>query len=80
MEMGTPAEMDIGGQAPQTDGHGSQALTGLPPTKTGRWGLLWNKEGLCRYPLSGSPSHASPPSAVRLKKKKVVVVKGRVEM
>lgn len=79
MEMGTPAEMDIGGQAPQMDGHGSKALTGLPPTKPGRWGLLWNKEGPCRCPMSRAPSHASP-SAVRLKKKKVVVAKGWVEM
>lgn len=77
--MGTLPEMDIGGQAPQTDGHGSRALTGLPLTKPGRWGLHWKSEEPCHCLLSGVTSHTSPPSAVRLKNK-VVVVKGWVEM
>lgn len=43
--MGTLPEMDIGGQAPQTDGQGSRAVTGLPLTKPGRWGLHGKSEG-----------------------------------
>lgn len=70
--MGTLPEMDIGGQAPQSDGHGSRALTGLPLTKPGRSGLL------CHCLLPGVTSGTSPP-AVRLRSE-AVVVKGRVEM
>lgn len=60
------------GQAPQSDGHGSRALTGLPLTKSGR------SELLCHCLRSRVTSHTSPP-AVRLKNKRVVV-KGWVEM
>lgn len=35
-----PSEMDVGGQAPQTDGHGRRALTGLLSPKPDRWGPL----------------------------------------
>lgn len=68
----TPAEMDIGGQAPQTDGHGRKALPGLPLTQPGRWGLLW-KEGtlslspgqspVSHFPTSGSQTEKVPGSA-----------------
>lgn len=55
--MGTLPEVDIGGQAPQTDGHGSRALTALPLTKPGRWGLHWKSEGALS--LSSVWSHLS---------------------
>lgn len=63
----TPAEMDIGGQAPQTDGHGRKALPGLPLTQPGRWGFS-GRRGPCHCLLARVPSHTSPPPAVRLRR------------
>lgn len=67
--------MDIGGQAPQTDGHGSKTLTGLPLIQPGKWGLVWKEGTLLLSPGQSPVSHFTT-SGSQTEKGGVVVVKG----